>query len=371
MIRTIEWLNSNSYRRYPFVQDAVPMINGARIPDDFLLDFSLLDYTDGVVDTQATVVRLERVTLVGETLSLRFLRGSDTYYSVDVPTTAALPYTASIEVSTPIQHYHIRCTVGNGIHTVTHGTVTGLSDVEPVLVQYQTMHRVTALLGTAKDSIPVDGEVYLQEGYGVSIHIDRELDQVRFNGYPGGGAGYPCDNYAGPDGVDVICTDMVNQPTGMLIMGETVFVFDAMPPGDVPPDTYYIEQGTTITDTFENLAAAIQAFVADVDVEFYPLGAGYGAPLVLVRSSSYIAENTVTMSDMIRLTRHAQQRLTCNSAALYLNDVTPDGYGNIQLVGGKGVTVIPLPNKHTITLKNTLSADTISCGAANDGAPNA
>jgi hypothetical protein len=262
MIRTLEWLNQNSYRNYPFVEDLTVWLDTTAFPKDILLDLRLLDYTNGRTPADLLLLRVEVAAL-----SITFYFGlddgsTDAMYSIEIPKAAALPYEGRQTYNSTDSVYDLTVVVGAGfsaltvyalgIYQVTDGRI------EPTLICFMGQHQVTSVTtvdtGSGGFHQPITGSVYFKEGTGVNIVVNVDGNRVVFSGYPGAGTGYDCSA-----------------------------------PEDNP------------------------------------------------------------------------SLLNCSDVIVYVNGVTADGYGNIQLTGGKGITVTPDPDNNEVLVESKLDPDTLQC----------
>ena len=94
-------------------------------------------------------------------------------------------------------------------------------------------------------------------------------------------------------------------------------------------------------------------------------------PMIRITRDENLVRNSTDDAVGIRFDASTPELFNCNQAILAINDVTPDGYGNMELRGGKGVTITSDKANHTIRIKNTLDKDNAGCGKCEEGAPNA
>ena len=457
MAPSVEWLNQNRYRKYPFVEDGEPLVSGSALPDNLLLDLRLIVHTEGLAEDAfgaATVSfrEFERVDASNTILKFNRNAADSVEFTVTIPTAAAFPYEARTSVNTTTERYDLICVVGEGFATLlgyglgTH-TVSG-GDLEPTTVQYQTNHRVTSIIGDNALSVPIDGDIYFQEGYGMAVNVDAAQDQIRLTAYPGGGAGFPCDSVIPDPYVDIILTSTASaattvstaslgQPEGTIVIdgitfriaegisssssggssagstsagstsagstsagstsvgstsvgstssgststsasasgstggagGFSVSALDILLGARTTVGEVFVAWEDDPESTLLALADAIALAIPDADVEYYtgPPGIAY----IRVTRDNLLVFNTSESADYITLSFSSNLRLDCNHAISYINDVSPDGYGNIQLVGGKGIAVRNDPSTNTIYVRNRLNTDNIACGECEGGAPNA
>ena len=438
MAPSVEWLNQNNYRKYPFIEDGEPSVSGSALPDNLLLDLRLIVHTEGLAEDAfgAAIVsfrEFERVDASNTILKFNRDAADSVEFTVTIPTAAAFPYEARTSVNTPTEQYDLICMVGEGFATLlgygigTHAVTGG--GLEPATVQYQTNHRVTSIIGDTTSSVAIDGDIYFEEGYGMSVNVDTAQDQIRLTAYPGGGAGFPCDSVIPDPYVDIILTSIAStagavgamslgQPEGIVVVDGITFRIgpeeqvSSSSSGSSSPSSsssssasasasssasasgstggaggfsvsaldILLGARTTVSEvfvaweadpeaTFQALADAIALAIPDADVDYYtgPPGIAY----IRVTRDNLLVFNSSESATYITIDYNANLRLDCNHAISYINDVSPDGYGNIQLVGGKGIAVRNDPATNTIYVRNQLNTDNIACGECEGGAPNA
>jgi hypothetical protein len=378
-MKTTGWLNQNRYRAYPFVEDATPLIDGGPLPLDLCLDFSLIEYGHLLPPVPVYLVNVE---FDGVDVIFMFEVGSNNY-PIHVPYAAGIPYEAKVSVNAGGLHYDMLLVVGPALQTVVAWgrgiyTVTD-AQIEPALVQFQTKHRVVSLLGDAPDSVQVAGDVYFKEGYGISVLVASEQDLIRLNGYPGAGAGYECAEIT-PSSLDIVL-DAMDQPVGTLEIDGHVYQFGEAPdPGSGSGSgeedlTIYVPYGVDALTTFENLYQALIANDQFKEHDYVISGSETGSDssiaTIRLRRDASLVRNAKDAATSIHLDTYTPDHVSCSEAVLAINDVTPDGYGNIELRGGKGVAITSDKANHLIRIKNTLDKDNAACGKCEDGAPNA
>lgn len=366
MQRTTEWLNQNRYRNYPFVEDTVPTCNGAALPLDLLVDFSLIDYTHKV---EATAVYLTSIEWAMPEVILSFGRSPNaTDYRISVPVNAALPYTARLSYNSQGIHYDLVCTVDAGLAVIAEWAedtyaVTN-AKLEPGRWQFQPIHRLLSILGDSSTSVPVYGDIHFEEGYGIGITVTPALDQIRITAAPGSGKGRPCDDVAAGT-IKLILVDDVTPLDGTVTVDGITYAFvpnddssSSSGPGDLGPDVVAVVLGATNLDTLTNLATSIGVMTPDAlvsitqdDNDVYTLNVERDD--LLVANSG----NTAVQLTLVQLYGGS----TCKSALLFFNDVTADGFGNMQLTGGKGIAITNKPDEHKIVIQNKLDSSNLEC----------
>ena len=200
MSRTLEWLNANSYRRYPFLEDSALWVDGAfQLALNFLLDFQLtLQRTDAQGVPQASLESIEvspgRLALV-----VTFLVNGVSLPMI-VPAVATMPYTArgifatsefagnyTITFGTGVQDFAANQSIG--VHLLSTGTAT----IDPVLLPLATGCRVDSV--QAVGGSVLQGKITVQPGYNCEPTAKGTI--LRFQAGTGFGAGQACQS-SGP-----------------------------------------------------------------------------------------------------------------------------------------------------------------------------
>lgn len=208
MSRTVQWLNSNKYRRYPVIEDLeLRYVSGdgdaLALPDDLFLDCRCTSYTHAGPLQIASISQRHTGGLAE--LVLRFHVGTTMTGELAVPENAALPYAATVRTSA----LTLDLVIGPGLTALltalsayAEGTEfiwagLGTPQFEPATFSDQTRHRVESLLGDAAGSVPISGRVYWEEGYNVALELDVATRSIRVHASPGAGAGRDCGELAG------------------------------------------------------------------------------------------------------------------------------------------------------------------------------
>jgi hypothetical protein len=177
--RATEWLNQNANRRYPFIEntDMVAASTGARLPDNFLLDFNTVLYdTNYSTDVLACLQTVEIlgtgpytviVTLAIETdplapLVVFTLSSSGTYPYVAQIHSAGIHTTAAV-FGAGVQEFAEQ--YGASLHPFDN------LPFEPARICVQSKRRVDSIVGTQTGSVPITGDIYVKEGYNCSIAL--------------------------------------------------------------------------------------------------------------------------------------------------------------------------------------------------------
>lgn len=207
MTRTVEWLNSNSHRRYPFLDnsDMRAMAGAAEvlIPDDFLIDASItsLGCGYGVCRLDSIAVD-ERVTTVNFTIGVAGLTNvglplqpdvvAEVPLQLEIPENPAYPYV--YRGSTLYFAYEF--TFGRGLDTVrAYGeSVVPISPIQiaRTCVAFQHERRVDCILGNdATLDGAASGIVEIEPGYNCDVVITS--DTIKLIAGKGLGAGKFCE----------------------------------------------------------------------------------------------------------------------------------------------------------------------------------
>lgn len=191
---SIEWLNLNKYRSYPFIEDSDLSLTGVlTLPNSAILDFSGMQY--GYTRNDVT---LTNVTIGGSDVTFTFVFASVLpvdYLTYVVPFSAAFPYRAYATASGGLITATV--TFGSGVAEMASFT-PGSYDlpvpavVEPVLRGYLAGDRVNQVLATAVGSTVVTGDIYFQEGHNCRVTILPASDTVRIAAVLGAGEGTDC-----------------------------------------------------------------------------------------------------------------------------------------------------------------------------------
>lgn len=210
MKRTVQWLNNNRYRRYPFKEDIVLLYNVRNfldksfiLPDNLILDFQCVLYKGTLRSVALTSIVYETLNNQ-KTLTLVF---SDTlgFMSAEVliPENAEPYFTPSVYNT----NYTLKCVIGEGLEDVINflssfnaaKVILDISvdthefqQIEPSLVGIQDKHRIVSLNGDTVESIPISGDVYWENGYGTEVFFELTSNTIFIKSGPGSGAGFGC-----------------------------------------------------------------------------------------------------------------------------------------------------------------------------------
>lgn len=200
----LQWLNANSYRKYPFKEDFVSELVASsdtlQIPDSFLLDLQWVAYSSA--EPAGKVLTLYSITPADDSfreLLLQFKLGSSTFADISVPYTVT---TAPMRVMR--NGVQLSLVFGDGVGEL----LDSMSDIgstdpyvvtpatseqfEPALRILQNNHRVTGIVGDTDTSQVLTGKIYWQEGYNTRVTLSNAASVLRIVATPGAGAGVYC-----------------------------------------------------------------------------------------------------------------------------------------------------------------------------------
>ena len=242
MNRTLEWLNANQNRRYPFRDDsALTVSSGGELGDDFLLDFQITLENSPASPAQAALVNIV-VAADRSTLTIKFAVGAATFV-VEVPASAATPYCLVGDTSSVSLVAHYAITFGPGVLTFAQNQAIGTHGMSDATID-------SALIADNRNSRldsfnAFQGDITLIPGYNCEPSAYDAI--IQFSAGSGSGAGkfcgesptgvLSCNNawlwfngvHAGPDG-DVrlvgglgasVTQDPEGFPNTVLISGDT------------------------------------------------------------------------------------------------------------------------------------------------------
>lgn len=195
MPRQTEWLNANAYRSYPFVEDQLMTLSGLELDNSVILDFNGTSYLQN--PTQVTLIS---VTIIGgsprQGIFTFMYNGPLVYnpFSFTVAETAAVPYRAVVYNAAA---HHVTCVFGPGLQAFLQnapGTYTGALLLEPALMSFQPIHRVTNVVGTKTGSVDLDnGVIRVEEGHNCQVDMNWHMNTLRISAIRGAGAGVDCN----------------------------------------------------------------------------------------------------------------------------------------------------------------------------------
>lgn len=196
MLRRTEWLNSNAYRRYPFIPDSIMSASGLTLPDNAILDFRVSNYYLTPVDL--SLINVELVDGGTKTAIFTFIYGAGSRIYLSVPETAEFPYS----VTEATESHYVVCTFGEGVKELFYAYVPGeydfsdaLPKIEPVLLSFQLKHRVSKV--TAHNDTGLTGLINAEEGFNCNLEFTNNDNSIRISALRGAGAGLYCaeDDY--------------------------------------------------------------------------------------------------------------------------------------------------------------------------------
>lgn len=211
MTRTIQWLNANAYRNYPFVEDAkLDLSGGYTLDKGVLLDFRCVSY----VHSQRAI-RLKQIAVYAppsgpKVASFSFVFDNAVTYGtiiLYVPENGVIPYASTAHIP---EAYHTTCLFGPGmaqIFALPPGTYSLLESpqIEPALIGYQPAHRVLSIRAEGPlETTVLSGDIHVREGYNCQVTVRPETDTVRISAIKGAGQGISCEKV--DEGV-LSCTD--------------------------------------------------------------------------------------------------------------------------------------------------------------------
>lgn len=190
MPRSVQWLNANRYRRYPFVENSSLSASGGLVlPDSAIVDFQVTNYL-----YEAGPVRLVQFTIVSGTPKtgvFRFQYSVGDTVDLSVPESAAFPFRSTVHDSSL---HNVVCVFGEGIIDLLQnapGTYFINAEIEPALCGFQDKHRLLSV--EAEGATTLEGPIVIREGYGCLVTIQTDQNAVRIAASKGAGAGIPCD----------------------------------------------------------------------------------------------------------------------------------------------------------------------------------
>jgi len=248
MNRTLEWLNANQNRRYPFYDDsALTVVSGGNLGDDFLLDFQItLESSWLPLTGYPSWAALVSIAVAPDRsiLTITFTVNAALFVVV-VPASAVTPYCLVGDTSSFSLTAHYAITFGPGVLAFaqnqaigTHAVQAGTATIDAALIAANQNSRLDSFNG-------FQGDVTLIPGYNCEPSATGAI--IQFSAGSGSGAGVSCREsstavlscssawlwfngvHAGPDG-DVqlvggpgvtITQDPIGSPNTVLISGNT------------------------------------------------------------------------------------------------------------------------------------------------------
>lgn len=237
----IGWRNENSYRHYPFVDDADLTMSGGTLPGDAVIDLHVVIYGDLYANNALTQdVWLHKVINHTTYIAVHWSVGS--YAAVmSVPLSADLAEPITVRSSVPgTNGVKFTVTALYGASILTLAAPGGQSvpytpiRILPSLVTVQSHTRVNSVRGAGPGgSEELTGRVYCQEGYNCQLEfIPGSVPVLRLGAVYGAGAGVPCTAF--PDVRS--CNDTLLRINGLTASTEGDFMIEAGPGVSVTPD---------------------------------------------------------------------------------------------------------------------------------------
>lgn len=223
MPRIVQWLNENSYRAYPFVEDSNRNCGSKVLPDNALLDFQLLEF-----EADPAFVYLHSIAVVGDLIDFEFRYGT---------TTRVLTVSVAAPTHTPINYgtaepYRITAIFGPGLEEIANwgdGTYDFVAPpaIEPALHNFENKHRVTLVQSLDENSnAELSGVIHVREGYNCKVNIVPANDLVIVSAQHGAGRGISCES----EEEDIsLCGDVLLRINGLVADSEGNFQFFAGP----------------------------------------------------------------------------------------------------------------------------------------------
>lgn len=196
--RTIEWLNLNRYRRYPFIEDDVIEDDTAvlTLPDSCIVDAYYVIYTTAV----APQLRLYSVAVngAGTLVTFTFRSGTSTDYVMVVPASLDPTYEGRVRVTSGGSLISLlRVVFASGVADIAanptyQGNTYIFTDklLEPAVTSLQGSNRVLRING-------YDGPIYFADGVNTRITVRPALNVLRIVCGVGEGLGISCEDAAG------------------------------------------------------------------------------------------------------------------------------------------------------------------------------
>lgn len=218
-MRQVEWLNSNAYRRYPFVEDESLVLSGGTLTmdDSVIVDFRGVSY---LYTNQA--VRLLQVTIIPGIVNqgafmFTYVGAPAVYnpFTFLVSANAAIPYVATVHNALA---HHVSCVFGPGLAAFLQnpgGTYVFDTppQIEPALMAYQPTHRVTNVVGTKTGSVDLNnGNIFLEEGHNCQIDLNFYNNALTISAFRGAGAGVDCTPITS---TVLLCKDILMRINGL------------------------------------------------------------------------------------------------------------------------------------------------------------
>lgn len=196
--RTLEWLNANAMRRYPFADDTA-----LGFPDDVILDAGVT--VTGDADTSAPFKLVQIVAYPGVAGLLFTFASGSLSFSVEVPGAAAFPY--RVQGLADGLRYSVCFGEGCvGLMSADGDNVVCDAPLLPALVARTAGQRVDSITA---GGVTVTGAVAVVPGYNCLPTITAS--GLSLTAAPGAGAGRTCATAAGV----VSCTEALRRINGV------------------------------------------------------------------------------------------------------------------------------------------------------------
>lgn len=184
MHRTVEWLNSNRYRRYPFQDDADMALGVGELADDVVLDFKATSVLTNPGTPALTAIESNGA---GVELVFTFTLGVTTL-TVPVPAFPAYPYQAQVAAD-GIYAAVVFDSGCEALRAVANSYTCNIP-VHPTTTANQSGHRVDTVASAIPLQALLSGHVLIQSGYNCDVSVAN--GKIRLAAGKGLGAGRYC-----------------------------------------------------------------------------------------------------------------------------------------------------------------------------------
>lgn len=195
MSEVLEWCNHNSYRAYPFAENANRVAaDQFELTNDTIVDAALISY-----GTPANALLLDRLVISGSTQTYRFTYGSLSLELAIVVPLADPVASVYVNGTSGAMDALLRIQFGTGVNAyVADGThiFNGLA-MEPSIVQVQSNSRVSGI-GIQSASL-LTGDILVRAGYNASVSFSKDRNAIRIGAAIGAGSGVPCEQLLNTD----------------------------------------------------------------------------------------------------------------------------------------------------------------------------
>ena len=200
MSRSVEWLNANKYRKYPFIEDSRPSSSfGEDLSDAVIVDFRSVNYVH--IAARLSLTSIELLTPVTGPRVANFTFTYDPVVAffdmvLSVPENASFPFKSSIYEDQSIQT--ATCVFGEGTSALFQypdGTyLVGGLQIEPALVGLQGNHQLISVQSADPAGSELYGTVYFEGKYNCDIIINNDTNTVTIAAGRGRGIGVSCED---------------------------------------------------------------------------------------------------------------------------------------------------------------------------------